>query len=192
MRVIGLLLCIGLFASGCQKQVVKDKRYVDLDSLINVQVAHLNQLKATLKKAVIIDGKMDSSSNVLDSAAWSHELDVFRQLDLINRPIYRDAYDVKDGVKDSKSNLLIRSYESSSTATVPYIRLYYQDSPSRLKKIEALYQETNSLYVSQRILKMYFDDGTGMPYLTGYSIEGHQKMMLNDSVKYTIKSVITL
>ena len=192
MRVIGLLLCIGLFASGCQKQVVKDKRYVDLDSLINVQVAHLNKSKATLKKVVSIDGKNDSSSNVLDSTAWSHELDVFRQLDLINRPIYRDAYDVKDGVKDSKSNLLIRSYESSSTATVPYIRLYYQDSPSRLKKIEALYQETNSLYVSQRILKMYFDDGTGMPYLTGYSIEGHQKMMLNESVKYTIKSVITL
>ena len=192
MKFIGLLLCIGLFASGCRKQVVKDKRYIDLDSLINVQVAHLNKSKATLKKVVSIDGKNDSSSNVLDSTAWSHELDVFRQLDLINRPIYRDAYEVKDGVKDSKSNLLICSYESLSAATVPYIRLYYQDSPARLKKIEALYQETNSLYVSQRILKMYFDDATGKPYLTGCSIEGHQKMMLNDSVKYTIMSVIIL
>ena len=192
MRFIGLLLCIGLFESGCQKQVVKHKRYIDIDSLINVQVAHLNQLTATLKKVVTIDGKNDSSSNVLDSAAWSHELDVFRQLDLINRPIYRDAYIVKDGIKDSKSNLRIRSYESLSAATVPYIRLFYQDSPARLKKIEALYQETNSLYVSQRILKMYFDDATGKPYLTGYSIEGHQKMMLSDSVKYIIKSVIIL
>lgn len=187
-----LFFFISLFLSGCQQQTVKEKHYLDFDSLINAQVANLSKSIATLKKGVTIDGKNDSSSTVLDSIGWSHELDIFRQLDVINRPIYRDVYVVKDGVKDSKSNLLIRSYEISTPATIPYIRLYYQDSPSRIKKIEALYQETNSLYSSQRILKMYFDDSTGKPRLTGFLIEGHQKIMLSDSVRYTIKAEITL
>jgi hypothetical protein len=97
---------------------------------------------------------------------------------------------VKDGVKDSKSNLLIKSYEAPANSPVPYLRLYYQDSPTRLKKLEALYKETNSLYGSQRKLEMYFDDTTGKPYLKGYLIEGNQKMMLSDSVHYAIRSEV--
>lgn len=190
MRFFVLLLFIGLVASGCQKQKVRAKRYIDMDSLVNVQVDYLSKSKASLKKEAIIGEKNSSSSNVLDSMAWSQELDVFRQLDLINRPIYRDAYVVNAGVKDSKSNLLIRSYQAPSMSAVPYLLLYYQNTPSRLKKLEALYQETNSLYGSQRKLEMYFEDTTGKSYLTGYSIEGNQKMILSDSVHYVIKADI--
>jgi hypothetical protein len=189
MRVLALLF-FAVLVSGCQKQKVITKRYLDVDSLVNAQVKYLSQSKASLKKEATIGGKTSSSTNALDSTAWSHELDVFRQLDLINRPIYRDVYEVKDGVKDSKSNLLITSYEAPTNSPVPYLRLYYQNSPTRLKKLEALYQETNSLYGSQRKLEMYFDDTTGKPYLKGYLIEGNQKMMLSDSVHYAIRSEV--
>lgn len=188
MRVIVLLLFSVLI--GCEQQKVKRKRYLDMDSLINEQVNFLKNSKASLKKEATIGDKNGSSSTVLDSAAWSHELDVFRQLDLINRPIYRDVFEVKEGIKDSKSNLLIRSYEASSGSPVPYLRLYYQLTPSRLKKLEALYRETNSLYGSQRKLEMYFDDTSGKPYLKGYLIEGDQKMILSDSVHYIIRSEV--
>ncbi|MEK6783839.1 MAG: hypothetical protein AABY93_19230 [Bacteroidota bacterium] len=191
MRVITFALFVSLLGAGCQKQNAKEKRYQDFDSLVNAQVTYLTRSKASLKKKATIGCKSDSTSIVPDSTTWSHELDVFRQLDLINRPIYRDAYIVKDRTKDSKSNLLILSYEAPPTFTVPYLRLFYQDSPKRLKKLEALYQESNSLYNTKRILKMYFDDSKGKPYLTGYTIDGNQKMMLSDSTHYTITAEIT-
>jgi hypothetical protein len=181
---------IVLLAVGCQTQAIKRKRYFDLDSLVSAQVVYLSKSKASLIKNATISEKSSSSINTLDSTAWSHELDVFRQLDLINRPIYSDVYDFKDGVKDSKSNLLIRSYEAPSNSAVPYLRLYYQATPARLKKLEAFYQETNSLYKSHRKLEMYFDDNVGKPYLIGFEIEGDQKMILSDSIHYTIRAEI--
>lgn len=187
MKITSFLFFIVLLAVGCQQQEVNRKRYFDLDSLVSAQVIYLSKSKASLKKEATISGKSSSSVNTLDSTAWSHELDVFRQLDLINRPIYSDVYDTSDGGKDSKSNLLIRAYEAPANSTVPYLRLFYQTTPTRLKKLEAVYQETNSLYNSQRKLKMYFDDTIGKPYLTGYFIDGHQKMILGDSVHYTIQ-----
>jgi hypothetical protein len=168
-----------------------EKRYLDVDSLMNAQVAVLTKSKASLTKKAVIGLRKDSSSTVPDSSAWSQELDVFRQLDLINRPIYRDVYEIKDKMKDSKSNLLIYALEARSKSPIPYLRLYYQDRSSRLKKLEAVYQESNSLYGSHRLLKMYFDDSTGRPSLTGYSIEGDQKMILSDSVHYAITARIT-
>lgn len=189
MRVLVFVLFVGL-VSGCQKQKSNAKRYLDMDSLVNVQVKYLTQSKATLEKKATIGDKTSSSTAVPDSTSWSHELDVFRQLDLINRPIYRDVYVVSDGVKDSKSNLLIKSFDAPANSSVPYLRLYYQDTPTRLKKIEALYQETNALYGSQRKLEMLFDDTTGKPCLKGYLIIGNQKMILSDSVHYTIKSEV--
>jgi hypothetical protein len=192
MKIASSLFIIVLLAMGCQQQEIKSKRYFDMDSLVSAQVVYLSKSKASLKKEATISDKSSSSVNTLDSTDWSHELDVFRQLDLINRPIYSDVYVISDGGKDSKSNLLVRAYEAPANSTVPYLRLFYQTTPARLKRLEALYQETNSLYNSTRKLEMYFDDATGKPCLTGFFVDGHQKMILSDSVYYTIRAEIQL
>ncbi len=190
MKVASLLFTVLLLSVGCQKKVANSKRYFDMDSLVNSHVAYLSRSKASLKKEASISGKSSASANTLDSTSWSHELDVFRQLDLINLPIYSDVYEIKNGTKDSKSNLLIRSFEAPANSAVPYLRLFYQTSPTRLKKLEAQYQATNSLYYTQRKLVMYFDDTAGQSLLTGFLIEGAQKMILSDSVHYTIRAEI--
>jgi len=192
MRVIAVLISVVLVVSGCKQQVIKEKRYLNVDSLISSQIDYLSNAKASLTKEAAIGDKTSVSTTLLDSTSWSHELDVFRQLDLINRPTFRDAYVVTDRVKDAKSNLLIRSYEAPAGSPVPYLRLYYMETPLRLKRLEAFYQETNSLYRSQRKLAMYFEGDPGKPYLKSYSIEGDQKLMLSDSVHYTIQAKITL
>jgi len=192
MRVIAVLISVGLAVSGCKQQVIKQKSYLNVDSLISSQIDYLRHSKASLTKEASIGGKTSVSTTLLDSTSWSHELDVFRQLDLINRPTYRDAYSVTDRVKDSKSNLLIKSYEAQAGSPVPYLRLYYMETPLRLKRLEAFYQETNSLYGSQRKLAMYFEGDQGKPHLKSYSIEGDQKLMLSDSVHYTIRAEIIL
>lgn len=192
MRGFASLFFTALVLFGCQQQKVKEERYLNMDSLVNAQVHYLSHSNLFLKKEASIGNKKSASTNKLDSTGWSNELDVFRQLDLVNRPIYREVYLVKDGVKDSKSNLLIRSYEAPVNSPIPYVRLFYQDTPNRLKKLEAFYQENNSLYGSKRKMEMYFDDASGKTYLKGYLMEGQQKMMLSDSVKYTIKAEVVL
>jgi len=192
MKVATFLFLVSFLYAGCQRKVITNKRYFDLDSLVNSQVAYLSRSKASLKKEATILGKSSTSVNTLDSTSWSHELDVFRQLDLINLPIYSDVYLIKNGAKDSKSNLLIRSFDAPANSAVPYLRLFYQTSPARLKKLEAHYQKTNSLYHTQRKLVMHFDDTAGKALLTSFFIEGDQKMIFSDSVQYTIRAEIQL
>ena len=78
MRVLVFVLFVCVVWA-CQMQSVKEKLYIDMDSLVTTQVDYLSQSKATLKKEATIGSNRSSSSNVLDSTAWSHELDVFRQ-----------------------------------------------------------------------------------------------------------------
>ncbi len=164
-----------------------DKAYVDFDSLINVQVAELIKSEVTINKISVINGKRDSSTFLPDSLKLSNELDVFRQLDLINKPLYRNSYDIKVGEKDTKSNLLIRSYTAKSPSPVSYVKFYYQSSSNHIKKLESFFREENALYNTSRNLTLIFDDSSGSPLLSGYQLSGSQKMILSDTVNFSVE-----
>lgn len=161
-----------------------------MDSLVTAQVMKLTDLNLTLKKEARVNQSVSTSTTALDSLGWADELDVFRQVDIINRPTYRDAYEVTDGQKDLNSNLTVRTYTSQGNTPVAYVQFFYLDSWSRLKKIKALYREKNRLFEMNRALEMFFDDHGGKPLLTGFRVEGHQKMILSDSVHYSIQSAV--
>ena len=186
-RVFFLICSCAFFISACNRSNQQyDKAYFDFDSLINVQVAGLLKVQSTITKRSMINGKEDDSSFVLDSLKLANELDVFRQLDLINRPLYRNTYQIEDGVKDTKSNLFIRSYTAKSPSPVPFVKFYYRSSPRELKKIESVFYEENSLYDTRRNLLLEFDDSTGSLLLSGYQLSGTQKMILNDTVNFSV------
>jgi hypothetical protein len=190
MRVFFFLLAgCALSVIACNKEnQLYDKAYFDFDSLISVQENVLMKSGITISKIAAINGKRDSSFFVPDSLKLAHELDVFRQLDIINKPLYRNSYDVKDGVKDTRSNLLIRSYTTQSPSPVPYVKFYYQGSPRDIKKIETLFNEENALYNTSRRLILLFDDSSGSPRLSGYQLIGSQKMILSDSVSFSVNA----
>lgn len=176
-----------LLLSGCNRANQKyDKVYFDFDSLINAQVANLLKAQSTISKKSVINGKEDDSSFIPDSLKLANELDVFRQLDLINKPLFRNAYEITDGNKDTKSNLLIRTYTATSPSPVSFVKFYYRSSPRELKKIESVYHEENTLYDTKRNLTMEFDDISGTLLLSGYQLCGTQKMILNDTVKFSV------
>jgi hypothetical protein len=113
-------------------------------------------------------------------------------LDVVNKPIYRASYKITDGEKDTKSNLLIRTYTFVSKgpndkSPVPYIRFYYQQSPLHPKRIESVYFEENSLYATERNLLMEFDDITGTSLLSKYKMQGVQKLILNDTTHFNVE-----
>jgi hypothetical protein len=190
--MIGRSLCFVsaiLLLVACNKQNEKyDKVYFDFDSLINAQVNELAKAHSTLTKSVLLDGKRDESSHTTDSTLLAQELDVFRQLDLINKPLYRNTYKVTDGEKDTQSNLSMRSYKAKEPAPIAFVNFYYHNDFKQIKKIESVYQETNSLYATKRQLRLEFDDLTGTMLLTKYRMTGSQKMILSDSVQFTIEA----
>ncbi len=188
-----LLLAIPLI--GCKQANLKyDKPYFDFDSLVNIQIKKITHTKDSIRKDAVINGKQDQSSFVIDSTRLAHEWDVFRQLDVINKPLYKGNYEITEG-KDTKSNLQVREYtfhpkNPKIKSFVSFARFYFQNEFKNLKKIESNYQEENALYFTKRDLMIEMDDVVGEQLIKKYSITGSQKMILSDSVKFFIHGSI--
>ena len=194
---MGNCFFIGLLASAlllsCESAGKRsEKAYFDFDSLINAQVRYLAAHAPKLTKQAVVDGRTEElETTPADSAAWSKELDIFRQLDLINKPINRDSYEIKEGLSDTKSNLLVSEYKATEDLALAYLKIYYQDTPGNVRRIEGTYREKNALYTGTRFLTMELTTIQTHVVLTSYSISGGQKMILGDSVQFKILGTIT-
>ena len=187
VKTLLMIAPLSLISLSCNQKKEVNAHYYNIDSLINAQISYLPPKKIILIKETTLNGKSDTAHlSSHDTLLWSNELDVFRQLRIINKPINIDAYTIENK-PDPKSNLTIRSFTVKRKLPVEYLKVYFQGSPSNLRKIEALYQEGNSLYRSSRLLKMEFENIYNKITLTNYSIAGNQKMFLGDSVKFSIK-----
>ena len=174
----------------CAKPKSKQVLY-SVDSLVTAQVLHLNQVGAKLQKETILDGnKNDVTLSPDDTTMWSKELDIFRQLEAINKPVSRGSYLVDDGLYDPGSNLTVKAFTSLEELPVRSLRIFYQETIQKPRKIEAVLNETTTLYESARLMTMEFQQLNNKTVLTSYSIQGGQKIIMGDSVAFTIKGRI--
>jgi hypothetical protein len=175
-------------------KLVYDKPYFDFDSLVEVQTKLIGTQNDSIKKIAAIDGKTDVSTFMVDTTGMKRELEVFKQLDVINKPLFKNAYALSNAIKDAKSNLLVKNYTIKKThkskSPVPYVRIYYLNEFRHIKKIEALYKENNLLYSTHRYLVMEFDEAGNKLKLNNYLIKGFEKMILNDSVGFSIEAIV--
>jgi hypothetical protein len=191
ISLVAIIVCSMLFIS-CSTEKQKPAGLYNVDSLINTQIRYLISHNAAIsKKAVLNDEEKITTTNPKDSSDWNEELAIFLGLDVVNKPINKGAYKIET-YADNKSNLSVKSFTTTEDLPVKYLRLYYQQSMGQLRKIEAQYRETNSLYISSRFLTMEFENIFNKTMLTSYSIAGGQKMFLDDSVQYTIGVNIAL
>lgn len=187
----GLIIFLGALAMvSCKDNNKASKKYYDIDSLIDQQLVYLEDAGASLSKTASIDSINDKTIFKPDSASWAKELQVFRHLDIINKPIYADAYKVTDGIKDGNSNLTVRSFVANKEIPVISLKLYYQDSPKKLRKLEGVLSEQNSLYYTARKVTIELEDINKQMVIARYDVNGVQKMILRDSVKFSISSTI--
>jgi hypothetical protein len=174
------------FLCSCNRDNLKyDKPYFDFDSLVQVQVRKIALGNARLLKNTSLNGKKDSSVLIPDTTHWKHELDAFQQLDIINKPLFKGNYISKDQ-EDDHSNLLVRSYTSNMKSPVPEVNFFYQDG-WKLKRIESVFNESNVLYSTSRKLTLEFEEQQGLAMISRYRVQGFQKMILSDSVKFSIE-----
>lgn len=191
LHVFGGMLILAASLSACESERVPATFY-PVDSLITAQIRHLAKVDAGLRKEAILKGSADTVVYTPgDTATWAKELDIFRQLDVINKPVNRDGYRVVDGLTDSGSNLIIKEFRRKrERLPVVYLRIYYQSATGRPRKIEALYEDVNSMFRSRRHLTMRFDQVGDQTVLTAYTVKGGQKMVLSDSTAYHISGRI--
>jgi hypothetical protein len=163
-----------------------------IDSLLNAQAGFLASQKASLTKYMQLADQQETVDLVpQDSMAWRRELEIFTALEIINKPVNRDLYAV-DRFADSRSNLTVTAITTTANLPVTYLKIYYQGQRQRVRKIEAEYHESNTLYESARLLTLEFLEVDQVPVLTSYTVVGGQKMFLADSVQYTLNGALKI
>jgi hypothetical protein len=188
MRVAFIVFFAFVFASCTRPEQKYQKLYFNFDSLITQQLEILENQKVLIQKTASISGNQSSGSTPSDSVSLAKELDIFRQLDAINKPLFKNQYEITEA-PDTKSNLTVRTYRAKIKSSVPEVRFYYLNDFSKLKKIESVYLEENTLYYTLRqgVLEFSPEGGVGI-LLTKVSVKGVQKMILSDSVPFYIQS----
>ncbi|MFM7851611.1 MAG: hypothetical protein ACKO96_06740 [Flammeovirgaceae bacterium] len=194
-RLIILIVAVVAFLVSCNPgKLVYDKPYFDFDSLVEIQTKWIGAQHDSIKKIATVNGHTDVSAFTADTTDMKRELEVFKQLDVINKPLFKNAYALSIATKDPKSNLLVKNYSIKKThqgeSVVPYVRIYYLNEFWHIKKIEASYKENNLLYSTHRYLVMEFDQVGNKLKLNKYLIKGFEKMILNDSVKFSIEAIV--
>lgn len=178
--------------TGCESGREASTFYA-VDSLVSAQIRTLTDAKAVLHKEATLGGQTDRSVYTpKDTTAWTDELDVFRQLQEINKPVNREIYIVDDGLYDPGSNLMVKAFTATEPLPVMSMRIYYDNSIRKPRKIEAVYAEANSLYQSSKTLLMEFQQINNKTVLTSYTIEGGQKMIMRDSVTFSVRGKIQI
>ena len=56
--------------------------------------------------------------------------------------------------------------------------------------MESFFREENALYNTSRTLTLLFDDSSGSPLLSGYQLSGSQKMILSDTVNFSVSVLL--
>lgn len=193
MKQAGYIVLLAIALLSCENKRSDTKYYYALDSVLTGQVQYLTASHAQLSKKASIGGKEETTSFVpKDTTRWRYELDVFAELNDINKPANVGKYHTADGITDLNSNLLVYTIESTETLPVVFLKVYYLDNLSNIRKIEGFYREESSLFRSSRQLSMEFQNINNKIVLTSYSITGGQKMLLGDSVQFSVHGMVTL
>lgn len=180
---------IMLLLAGCAQETKNAAKYFDFDKLIDDQIILLANNHRQLKKSASL-GETPKDTVFRPSAEeWNRELEAFRLLETINKPAFQKLYHIDDALSDTKSNLKIRQF-STDKSRVALIKLFYHNDLSQLKKIECVLFQKNFLYASSDQLTLQFDDIDGRIALTGYTMHGYQKMLLSDTVRFTVQGLI--
>lgn len=182
---------LGLVLLGCKTQTrVETKPYFNIDSLIHEQVHWLVARHAKLEKRATVGPHSDQHQWQPDSTQWKKEFEVFRQLDGMNRPGFKNAY-TKTTMPDNQSNLLVTVYTATVPAPIRWLKVYYLQRPENIRRVEALCQESNVLFSSERTLTWELEDTGPHTMLTHYIMQGFQKTVASDSMIYRMEGSIT-
>ena len=179
------LLLMWLSASACDRQAERKMitEYYDIDSLFLSQPPLLKDLAFT--KSANIDDKAESSTVKFDTTGWKKELAMFLAMD-INKAALVGAYEKSETPTAIGKNISYK-LKPGEDSGVKWIQLE-QDSTGNVFLFKALFEEDNALYQNRRELTARFEVTEKRSVLNSYKVEGYQKIIMKDTVKYSIEA----
>ena len=178
---------LSIILLACSNEQTGVDLYPDMKVRVTNLVETLRDRPITLEKIGTMDGEMDTTIVTdLDSAQWSRELQLFSSANF-NKSIYRDLYQLEDR-PDKSSNLTVRTYTYVGEKKVPveWMEIRFLDDPDNWHNIKLKYRESNTGFMAHRDLEMNFEDVRGNYRIRNYSIRGYQKIIGQDTVKFSI------
>ena len=184
------ILFVGLLA--CKPPLeVKQKNHFNCDSLVVNQTQWLEHQKMALKKLTSVDGgRVTESLRDANQVEWKKELAPFAAIDWINKPSYRDSYDVSI-FQDSKSNLKVKCWKAKTkgpplrTLTVSFL-----NEIDKIKSIEAEMEVESLGITSHKALRLEFSFFGGITALESYEISGFQKFFVGTNEHFTLEGIV--
>ncbi len=179
MRIIAVL-GLTFFFLACESTVPRrgvKENYLSVDSIINTQIGVLLAKDVQLLKQVRIGDENEEQMIKFDSAYLAQELMVFRDLDL-NVPSYVGSYEV-----NREGNSTTYSRKVGEKSPVEYVTIELNENGD-IRQISGAFvdDKARSIYTVSRYYLMKFESGI----LEGYEIEGFQKMILQDTTRFSV------
>lgn len=175
MKKLGIIACWIAFV-GCQNlrpDSLRIPEYPDFEDLMIEQVDLLKTNRA--KKEVWLDGKSEVQILSMDSTKWLKELSFFKEINP-NQPRYIGVF-AKSG-DELNQTLTLAEGENGALKKTSFSR-----NDDGFEIIQASFHEDKDVYVHHREIEIRFEDGK----LNSFRIDGYQKMMFKDTVRFRIK-----
>lgn len=161
--------------------------YFDVKGFLDQQTAQLSQRQPAVEKQVRLrDGAVETTR--VTQTDWSKELQIFYQAD-INKPALRGAYSESVGAPYSNPtgrgqyaytrkpgvDALVESLTINTLGGTP---------KDHLENLTAVVKQDNPLFYSEKKLQLRTRNGL----LSEYQVTGIQKLVLFDTVRYSVRT----
>lgn len=185
---MGTFLLVLIFVSSCESPASKERNvdyFFSIERLLEQQMEQWSQTKPILHKTLTLDGNTEAISSTPQNAEeWQLELSLLMEADL-NKASLKDAYQVKE---EKRAEEVITTYLAIEPKEVRVQKMVIRRGTSgHLKDILLLFSERNSIYTSDRKMKLEFNE---VGEMVSYTIEGVQKMIFKDPIPYSLKAEI--
>ncbi|WP_242926212.1 hypothetical protein [Pontibacter vulgaris] len=157
----------------------------NLAAYLQAQAKRLQAEKPTVIKRAKTEDKAAETIKTSE-VDWEDELAIFQDVD-ISKPSLREYY--TEEKQPFGNNLTAYTYTKTAEAEAPVQHLTLQTNrEQKLQGMEAVLLEENMLFYSKRKVTLSTNPATGN--ITGYQINGVQKLVFGDSLHYNVTAII--
>ncbi|RDB02347.1 hypothetical protein DVG78_29160 [Runella aurantiaca] len=160
------------------------QNYFDLKGFIEKQISELNKRKPLVNKEMSLDDKQEhKQTNEID---WRQELELFTQADL-----NKQAYQLSYTISQPTTSTYVYTLKSGETLPVKSLKIVLDEVSKQPKLVEALLQEENRLYDSEKKLQLTCTmRPEGVWLVKTYEINGFQHLTITDKKTFSVKGTI--
>lgn len=153
--------------------------YFPLASFIDSLAGILDQQQPVVRKRVLFRGQQTDSVQFIED--WHKELLLFSGAD-INKPVLEGQYEVisnRDGEQETTT------YQASSTS-LSIRKIIIHTISGKVSTVEVWQTDDNPVFYTNKKMRLALANGK----LDHYSIEGTQKLLLNDSLHFSVEAEV--